>query len=154
MINGVFLHIRGLKFSYHSYELLTSPTKFYLNQNRAMKNSSEKKSKSQTPKCKVFEIPLKSFAALGVTPALATQSYPWNGRILMGCLALCISICSTGLFIIYEAKRFAQYTQSIYICSFAVVIFLAALIIVLQVKDLFEYIFGIDKLVDTSELKQ
>lgn len=100
---------------------------------------------------KVFQITQKNFASTGIGPKLINQSYPFNARILIGLFILSLGMTFSFVYTVYEAKSFAEYTQTIYICSATVIIFLALLILISKVKSLFRLTNGCDKLVNTSE---
>lgn len=116
-----------------------------------MANSQQRKSKPQKPKLKTFEIIQKNLATIAITRSLVDQSYPFNKSILCGFLALSSFIYCTLMFIIFDAKTFAGYTQSICAWSMGALIMLCLLILILEVEKLFELINGCDTLVNTSE---
>lgn len=118
-----------------------------------MENSTQEKSKSPPPpsKLKAFEIIRKNFATAGITPDLMHQPCPLNGTILIEFLMACSGIFSTSVFILYDAQTFTEYTQAVYIGSILTLILFALLIIILKLKNLFEYFNGNDKLINTSE---
>lgn len=110
----------------------------------------ENSNKLQSPKLKAFETIQKNLASVGITPALASQSYPFNATIFYGFLKLGSAVYCTSIFIIFDAETFVEYTQSIYVDSLAMLIIFALLIVILKVERLFKYISGND-LVNTSE---
>lgn len=124
-----------------------------IERNRKMENSEQPKSKAKLPKCKVFEIPLKNLAIVGIRPNLAMQPYPFNAKIFMGFLALGCAIYCTCVYTIYDAKSFAEYTQSIYVCSLLALIVLILLAIIPNAEKMFELIDACDQLVNTSQLR-
>lgn len=75
------------------------------------------KLQSRKPKIKYVKIEIfqnNPKAMIGISPKLVIQSYPLNGKILMGFLILssfCISIC---MHIFNYAETFSEYTQSIF----------------------------------------
>lgn len=116
-----------------------------------IENSKYAKTKSQSSKRKVFEIILKNFDTIGISANLANQSYPFNGTILSGFFILGVAIYFSFVYIIYDAETFAEYTQSIYMGSLLTFIAIALLILVLNVKKLFEFVNHGDDLVNTSK---
>lgn len=111
------------------------------------------KPKSQLSKAKGFEITLEWLAALGISPALPTQAYPSNGRILVGFLILGCATTCTFVFILNDAKTFIEYTQTTFACSLMTLGFFALVTLTLKSNNLFEWINECDELADTSELK-
>lgn len=116
-----------------------------------MENSELTESKPQLPKLKVFGILVENFAAAGINPNLALQTYPVNGKILMGFLVPCFWICSTVLFTITDAQTFFEFTQAAFASSFAMLVTLTLLIMVLKVQQMFELISGCDELINASK---
>lgn len=114
-----------------------------------LKSSKQEKPKAQPLKPKVYEIIQKNFALAGITRNLANR--PFNGVILFGFIVLGSGISSTSAYIIYDAKTFADYTQSIYVVSVAIFITSVLLILVLNVKELFDLFDSSGDLVNTSE---
>lgn len=125
-----------------------------MEQENATKLGNSKQGKSKhSPKLKAFGIIQKNFAIAGITPSLANQSYPFNGRILFGILVLGACIYSMSVFILYEADSFLEYTQSTYAGSLVTLIIFVLLIIIFKVRKLFELISGCDDLIKTGEYK-
>lgn len=121
-----------------------------------MENSNQNQSKSKLQKRKVFRIPLKIFATLGIRAKLAKQAEwensPLNGKIFMGFLICGCALSWTFVFMLYDAKTFLEYAQTIYTCTFGTLMTVSLLVIVLKVEKLFEIINGFDTLVNTSKL--
>lgn len=109
-------------------------------------------SKPKIQKTEIFKLTLKNFAAVGFTPDLKYQPYPLNEKILLGFLILISSIiCNDLMYIIREAKTFVEYTQSIYMFSLAAIITLVFVTILLNVSELFNFISGVESLINTSK---
>lgn len=88
---------------------------------------------------------------MGITPSLADQSCPLNGIILFGFFILVSVIYCSIVFIVLDAGTFAEYTQAVYTGSLGTLIIFGLLILIIKVKNLFEFIDNTDKLVNTSE---
>lgn len=116
-----------------------------------LENSKRETSTSQSSKLEVFEMSRKYFATMGFTPNLVHQTYPFNGSILLGFLALGSSICNAFVFIVHDAGTFAEYTNSVYTISAMTLIIVSLLILILKVEKLFELINRCDMLVNTSQ---
>lgn len=99
----------------------------------------------------VFQAFQKNFAIVGINSNVAKQSYPFNVKILLGILLLGSAIVCNLLYVIYKAKTFAEYTQTIYICSVSCLILSALIITILKMKKLFEFIDYTDELANTSK---
>lgn len=116
-----------------------------------MENSKEKKTKSNPLKMKIFQTSQKHLATTGISPTLAMQPLPFNGRILMGFVILnAIMICDL-VYISYDAKTFAEYTQAVYSFTTAVLIFSCLLVLIFKVQNIFEFFDSCDNLVNTSK---
>lgn len=113
-------------------------------------NASNKK-KSQPSKFKVFEMSQKYFAIIGITPSLKHQSCPLNETILFEFLLFGAAIYGTLAFLIYDAKTFSEYTQSVYTSCVVIFVTLGLLILRLKIEKLFALINGCDVLANTSE---
>lgn len=106
------------------------------------------------PKCvkmKIFQVIQKNFAMAGFQRKLATQSYPLNGEIFMGFLILGSGLTSILMYIFTEAQTLPEYTQSIYICSIATLLFIDLFIILLNVGKTFNLIDCCEDLANTSK---
>lgn len=105
-----------------------------------MENSNQENSPPTLPKIKAFKAIQKSFAMIGITPELATQPYPCNGRISFGIL-LCGScnICMC-MYIIDDVETFFEYTKSIYVLSAGIDITFSLITKILKVNEIFEFI--------------
>lgn len=114
-----------------------------------LKSSKQEQPKAPPLKPKVYEIIQKNFALAGITRNLANR--PFNGVILFGFIVIGSGISSTSAYIIYDAETFADYTQSIYVVSVAIFITSVLLILVLNVKELFDLFDSSGDLVNTSE---
>ena len=118
-----------------------------------MEKSNQTKSESSMPKLKIFKLIQKNFKVVGIEPSLVAQKYPINRKILVGFLMLSFSFIWNLMTILYEANTFVEYTQSIYTCSLAALIFLALVILLLNVTKMFNLIDGCSKFANLSESK-
>lgn len=117
-----------------------------------MVNSKQNASKSQLPNGKVFKNVLKNFAVLGISPKLTTQAYPINGKIMMGFVILGLAMYSILVFLIYDAKTFMEYTQTMYGFSLATLVFVALLNTLYKIENVFEFVNVTEKIFNTSKL--
>lgn len=109
------------------------------------------KPKLRTPKLKIFQLIQKNFAIVGIDPNLVTQPYPVNSKILLGFLILTASVICNLMYTLREATTYAEYSHSIYMFSFAVAIFVALVIILLNAKKLFSFINDCESLLNSGE---
>lgn len=114
-----------------------------------MENSPQEKSKTQS--LKAYGMSQKYFATAGITASLTKQSCPLNGEILLGFLLLGSGIYSSIVFIAFDAKTFAEYTQSVYMGSLLTFISSIVLALISETKEVFDAIDGCDNLVHTSK---
>lgn len=101
---------------------------------------------------KIFQAFQRNFAIVGITQTVAKQRCPVNVKIFLGILLLGSAILCNLLFVIYEAKTFAEYTQTLYICSVSCLTLSALIITILKMKKMFEFINDGNGVVNTSEL--
>lgn len=125
---------------YTNVELFNSRPKFL-----------NKRSKIELQKIKIFLIIQKNFATVGINSNLVTQDYPFNERILKGYLIICSWTISNVLYCFHGPESFSEYTQSIYVCSLCILISIAYTILILKVEKLFEFIDGVENVVNTSK---
>ena len=118
-----------------------------------MENSDYINQNLKYPKMKAFRLTQKNFALAGISPNLLTQSYPLNGKILMGFLTLGLAIISLLMYVFNDANTFIEYTQSIYMCSLATLIVFAVMILILKRVTLYEFINGMDETINISPWK-
>lgn len=98
---------------------------------------------------KVFQAIQSNFAIVGINPIVAKQPYPFNVKIVLGILLLGSAIVCNLLYVIDDAETFAEYTQTIYICSVSCLILSALIITILKMKKVFEFINYTDELTNT-----
>lgn len=151
-----FIHFNQFTFAYGSNKLKS----FYVYQivqkmeqpnASEMENSKQEESKSQSSKLRAFEKIKRNLATAGFTPSLSDQPCLLNKTILSGFLMMLAVIYCTCEFIIHDAKTFSEYTQSVFTCSLATLIFLVLIIFVVKVKKLFGFITVVDEMINTSE---
>lgn len=114
-----------------------------------MENTKQNKTQSKLSKLKIFQLTQKHFATIGISRNLVMQPYPINVNILMAFVTI---ICNL-VYAIDGAKTLAEYTQSIYIISMAILVIFALMIIILKVDKLFELIGNFESIVNTSMYK-
>lgn len=100
---------------------------------------------------KIFQTVQKNFDNLGICVELVSQPYLCNGRVLMGIPIIGSATISNFVYIFYEAKSFSEYTQSSYMCSACILVFIGFAIQILNAKKLFEFINTYENLINTSE---
>lgn len=105
----------------------------------------------KSPKIKVFQLVQKHFATIGICSNLAEQPYPINTKIIKGSATLILFIICSLIYLSYEAKTISENMRIIYMCSSATLIFLALMILTLNVKELFQVVNDFDSIANTSE---
>lgn len=111
-----------------------------------MENSAEKK-----PKLEAFKTIRKNFFMAGISPKLATQSYPLNGKIVMTFLLLGLAFTFICVFIFNYAETFSEYTQSTYFATAVFLYIFALSVVILKVEKLFKLIDCCDDVLNMSE---
>lgn len=99
---------------------------------------------------KILRLTLANFATIGVNRKLLLQPYPVNAKIFTGFLIIGAWFILNFVYIVFQAKTFAEYIQGTYIFSLAVLIILALVIIIFNVKKLFQLIDFCENLINTS----
>lgn len=84
---------------------------------------------------KAFKTTQKNLAMMGISRKLATQSYPFNGRIFM----------------YYYAQTFVEYTQCIFMGSAAMLTIFLLTVQIFKVKKLFEFINRCECMLNTRK---
>lgn len=106
----------------------------------------------ERPKQKIFQIAQKNLATtLGTNQNAAMQMSPLNRRICMGFLVMGSFIICNSEFTLYEAKTFAEYTQSICAGSAGVFIIFEMFFLVLSLKKLCKLMNDCENLVNAGE---
>lgn len=118
---------------------------------KSKSTSTKDKRQNKSAKLRVFQKVKKHFAAFGIDRNLVVQEYPFNKRIFGGSIVIGSALISHIVYIFYEAENFIKYTQSIYTFSVAILLSVAFLNMILNVKELFKLIKGIEKICNSSE---
>lgn len=116
-----------------------------------MDNIDQENRQSQFPKMKAFKTIQQNFAMAGINQKLLTQPYPLNWEILFSFFILTSFLISIGVNMCKSAKSFIEYTQSITVGSGVLLIIFALIILILEVKKLFEFIDRCDSMLNTSK---
>lgn len=104
---------------------------------------------SKLPKMKVFQVIEKNFAMAGIHPELATQPYPLNWRIFVDFVIVGSGLISILMYISNGAQTLAEYAQSIYMSSLALMVLVTLFITLLNVQKLFSLIDCYEGLMNT-----
>lgn len=118
-----------------------------------MENSKEKKSQLPLPKIKILQIVQKNLTFIGIGPDSAMHLQSYIGKILIGLLLIGSGIFDLLIYIFTVAETFAEYTQSIYVCSVFILIALSLVITIFNLNNLYKTINDCECLINTSELK-
>lgn len=102
---------------------------------------------------KVFQLTQKNFAIVGITSNWAIKSQPFNWKIFTCFSVLGSSIICSLMYILFEADTLNEYTQSIYSGSMTASIILSFMLVIINVKKMFQLIDICEDIVNTSELK-
>lgn len=116
-----------------------------------MENSMPENSHKKLPKIEAFKAIQKSFAMVGITPKLATEMIPLNGRISMGFLILGTGTYFLSVYIFNYAETFSEFMQSIYIASAGLLVAVELVILILQMNEMFEYINYCNRMLNTGK---
>lgn len=103
------------------------------------------------PQIKIFQMSQKYFTILGISPALITQTFPFNWEISIGFALSGIVLVLNLLFIFYEAISFFEFCQSIYVTCGLILGSVAMASIISRVEILYKFIENIENTINTSE---
>lgn len=116
-----------------------------------MENSKRRKSKLPLPKIKILQIVQKNLITIGICPDSAMHLKSFNGKNLIGLLLLGSATFDMLMYIFTIAETFAEYTQSIYVCSACILIALALVITIFYSSKLYKTIIDCECLINISE---
>lgn len=102
------------------------------------------------PKIRALQLTQKNLAAVGIDENLLVHPYPLNEKVSLGFLTIISSLLCNLMFTVREAETFTEYTQSIYMSSFAVMIMIALVIVLLNFAKLMSLRDGFECLANTS----
>lgn len=130
------------------YKLILKVTGKNISTTAAMENTMPENSQPKLPKIVAFKAIQKSFAVVGISPKLPTQSYPFNGRLLLGFLGFGLFIAALGVYIVNYAETFFEYTQGIYIASAGIFVIFSFITLILQAEKLYKCIKRFDSMLN------
>lgn len=96
---------------------------------------------------KICQSTLKFFGLLGIT----AQSHAFNMRNLLTILVFGIMLFIVGEFLFCEASGFKEYTESIYISSIILAIFVTFIFVIWNKENIFLFIDCFEKTAETSK---
>lgn len=117
----------------------------------AMENIKEENPKPKLPGIKIFQAIQKNFSAIGIAPNSVKQLRPFNVKILINLLTLCVAFIGMLLYIVIEANTFLQFTQSVYMCSTFVIVACAFLVLIFKLNELSKAITDSELIANTSK---
>lgn len=89
---------------------------------------------------KSFQSAVEYLASLGITQSQAMQSNPFNVKNIVHMLLFGITAYLCGAFLIYTANSFKDYTESIYISSVTMLVFVVFVILIWKMENVFKFI--------------
>lgn len=107
---------------------------------------------SNWKKMKIFQIVQKNYSWLGISAYQSMQSYPFNGRILLGFFLFASSFIAHFVFIFATANDFMEYVEGICTASACIIICVCFTSIVFQMTAIFKCIYDIERIILKSEL--
>lgn len=100
---------------------------------------------------KVFETLKYNFTVLGMNAEQSIKLYPFNRRIVLGVIAICLNVILHSLFLLYVADGFTEYTKSIYMFSVTLLSALNFVNTILNLTNFFKYFESVEENVNESE---
>lgn len=95
----------------------------------------------------VFQQLRKDFAVFGI----ATQQHPFNWRNLVALFIFSSAIISNGVHILFEAKTFEEYVESIFLATAIITDTISFLYIVSIMQQFFNWMNESEKVINASE---
>lgn len=138
------------QFTFESAEAKSCKSHIYIQLRNSIMGDSEQE-KQIFQHLKPFKTIRKNFALMGICPKLVTQSYPLNGKIVMGSLLIGSGTISLCTHIFNNAESFSAYTQSIYIASAGGINIALLSILIVKVEELFEFMDRCEEILNSSE---
>lgn len=114
----------------------------------------KKKNQRKKMKIKLFQLIQATYAILGITSHQSVQKYPFNWKILMVSFSYGSSSIIQLIYLteaIQSANRISECTDSIFITATTISVALYFAISVYYMSELFRFIRGCEKMVDTGE---
>lgn len=102
-------------------------------------------------KMKLFQTSLKYYAILGITSNYSTQTHPFNSRILISVAIYLIMISLVGVYLLFIANNFAEFIESLYMFTSAIVSLICYAIVILTVAKLFQLIESLQQFIENRE---
>lgn len=99
---------------------------------------------------KIFQTIQKNLEIFGISSVQPAQTY-CNRKILLYLLSCGSLIIMNCIFLIHVAKSFKEYTDSIYITSVSVALFVSFSFLIRRIANLFEFIDSLEKIINDSE---
>lgn len=96
---------------------------------------------------KIFPSTVNFLAVLGIT----AQSRPFNVRILITLTILGTLVTLMCAFFFFESKSFKDYTESIYMSSVTIALFLTYSFVVWKKENIFQFIDCWEKIAESSK---
>lgn len=93
----------------------------------------------------------KNLTTLGISSKQLIQNHSYNKRILIGLLVLIMCFVSHCVFISDMASTFMEYVECMYMIAADTMIFVGFGSMVVEIRNLIEYIETTEKIIDESE---
>lgn len=100
---------------------------------------------------KLFMTIKRNYHVLGINSKQSIQAHPFNKRIVLGSITICLNIISHGVFLSEVANSFMEYTKSIYMFSAAVLVAINFENMVFKMTKLLKIFAHLDEHVNKSE---
>lgn len=102
-------------------------------------------------KLKIFQLIKRNFAILGISSNSLNKKYLLNKNVLTASLFYGLNFTLNAIFLFCKANNFQEYTDSIYVTTAVLTIFVCYVITIFKVTNIFEFIEHCETIVDESE---
>lgn len=103
---------------------------------------------------KILQTVFENFVFLGINiNRMHDDKNPLNKNIFVSIFLCNLGIVFTGVFLVFEANNFMEYTEAVYTFSTAIVIAMGVVIVIYKVNWIAKYIERCENTINSSERK-
>lgn len=99
----------------------------------------------------VFLLIQKNLAKIGISKQQSQQAHPFNGKILIGTVVLGINAILQFIFLAHDAHGFRELTESIYMTSIGIAIFICYVSFAFKIDEIYGFIDVADGTVEETK---
>lgn len=99
---------------------------------------------------KLFQAIQKNLEIIGISSIVSGQTF-YNRKVLLYLLLCGSLIVMNCIFLVHVAETFKEYTDSIYITSVSIALFVSVSFVIRRMANLFEFLDSLEKIINDSE---